>query len=296
MLGWLHVFVTDDAVLYRLDRRRGHEVVEDIIGLRYDGTLIHDGLASYGWFFRADHQQCVAHLLKRCRELLETAAAGAVRFPRAVKSLLQRGLDVRDRFLVQAIPPHGLASLRGRLTAELQRLVGPVKTHAGNERLAKFLDAHLSEVFWFLSDPAHIAATNNESEFELRFNVIARKLSGGNRSEQGRHAQEVLPSITRTCRKLGREPYDFLHQTLRSPNPIPLYTEIGTVNSYVKTCLACMDCGQPVRDDAPISFCNVRKVIWVSWGARARSVVCCAHRQHTTDFTRARHLQVPCNR
>jgi transposase len=220
---WLHVFVTEDAVLYRLDRHRGHEVAEDILGLGYDGTLIHDGLASYGWFFRADHQQCVAHLLKRCRELLETATAGAVRFPRAVKSLLQRGLDVRDRFLAQAITPHGLASLRGRLTAELGRLVTPVKTHAGNERLAKFLDAHLSEVFWFLSDPAHIAATNNESEFELRFNVIARKLSGGNRSQAGRHAQEVLPSITRTCRKLGIEPHEFLHHTIRSPTPVPLY-------------------------------------------------------------------------
>lgn len=220
---WLHVFVTEDAVLYRLDRHRGHEVAEDILGPGYDGTLIHDGLASYGWFFRADHQQCVAHLLRRCRELLETATAGAVRFPRAVKSLLLRGIDVRDRFLAQAITPQGLASLRGRLTAELGRLVTPVKTHAGNERLAKFLEAHLSEVFWFLSDPAHIAATNNESEFELRFNVIARKLSGGNRSQAGRHAQEVLPSITRTCRKLGIEPHEFLHKTIRSPTPIRLY-------------------------------------------------------------------------
>lgn len=221
--AWLHVLVTDEAVLYRLDPRRGHEVAEEVLGLGYDGTLIHDGLASYGWFFRAHHQQCVAHLLKRCRELLETARAGAVRFPRAVQSLLQRGLAVRDRFLAQEITSGGLASLRGRLTAELGRLVAPVKTHAGNERLAKFLEAHLSEVFWFLSNPAHIAATNNESEFELRFNVIARKLSGGNRSEQGRHAQEVLPSITRTCRKLGIEPHAFLHQTIRSPTPIPLY-------------------------------------------------------------------------
>jgi len=222
--AWLHVLVTEEAVLYRLDRRRGHEVAEEIIGLRYEGTLIHDGLASYGWFCRANHQQCVAHLLKRCRELLETARAGAVRFPRAVTSLLRRGLDVRDRFLSGAITPCGLASLRGRLTAELRRLITPVKRHAGNERLAKFLDAHRSEVFWFLSNPARIAATNNESEFELRFNVIARKLSGGNRSESGRHAQEVLPSITRTCRKLGIEPHTFLHQTLRSPTPTRLYS------------------------------------------------------------------------
>lgn len=223
LLHWLHVFVTEEAVLYRIDRGRGHEVPAGILGLDYDGTLIHDGLASYGRFTRAFHQQCLAHLLKRCRNLLETATAGAVRFPRAVQALLLRSLAVRDRFLAGDVTERGLASLAGRLTAALERLVTPVRTHVGNERLARFLHKHLDEVFWFLTCPQGIAATNNESEFELRFNVIARKLSGGNRSEAGRHAQEVLPSITRTCRKLGREPHDFLHQTIRSPNPVPLY-------------------------------------------------------------------------
>ena len=223
VLHWLHVFVTEEAVLYRIDRRRGHAVPAEIIGLDYGGTLIHDGLASYDRFARARHQQCLAHLLKRCRDLLETATAGAVRFPRAVKDLLQRGLAARDRFLAGTLTPRGLATLRGRLTAALEQLVGPVKRHAGNERLAKFLETHLDEVFRFLEDPAHVSATNNESEFELRFNVIARKLSGGNRSEQGRLAQQLLPSITRTCRKLHQEPFDFLRQTLCSTIPITLY-------------------------------------------------------------------------
>jgi transposase len=108
--------------------------------------------------------------------------------------------------------------------------VTPVQRHAGNERLAAFLEQHRDAVFRFLTAPADISATNNESEFELRFNVIARKLSGGNRSESGRLAQQTLPSIIRTCRKLGREPYEFLCQTLCSPTPLPLYTMGGTVN------------------------------------------------------------------
>jgi hypothetical protein len=105
--------------------------------------------------------------------------------------------------------------------------VAPVKRHAGNERLAAFLEQHREEVFRFLNDPEMISATNNESEFELRFKVIARKLSGGNRTHHGRMAQEILPSITRTCRKLAREPYEFLRQTLCSPTPIPLYPDPG---------------------------------------------------------------------
>jgi transposase len=224
------VVVSEEAVLYRIDRRRGHEVLAELIGRDYAGTLIHDGLPSYNQFWRAQHQQCLAHLLKRCRELLETATAGAVRFPRAVKDLLQRSLSVRDRFLAGELTPAGLSSLRGRLTAALERLVTPVKRHAGNERLAAFLEKHRHDVFRFLTNPADISATNNESEFELRFHVIARKLSGGNRSESGRQAQQTLPSIIRTCRKLGREPYEFLCQTLCSPTPLPLYTTNGAVN------------------------------------------------------------------
>jgi hypothetical protein len=83
---------------------------------------------------------------------------------------------------------------------------------------------------WFLTAPADISATNHESEFELRFNVIARRLSGGNRSEAGRQAQQTLPSIIRTCRKLGREPYDLLCQPLCSPTPLPLDTTNRAVN------------------------------------------------------------------
>jgi transposase len=217
VLHWLHVCVADEAVLYRIDRRRGHQVLAELIGQDYAGTLIHDGLASYDRFWRAAHQQCLAHLLKRCRELLETATAGATRFPRAVKGLLQRSLSVRDRFLAGELTPAGLSSLRGRLRAALERLVA-------------FLEQHRDEVFQFLTHPETISATNNESEFELRFNVIARKLSGGNRTTAGSVAQMTLPSITRTCRKLGREPYEFLRHTLCSTTPLPLYTTAGAVN------------------------------------------------------------------
>lgn len=221
-LKWLHVMVSKNAVLYQIGGR-GREVLESLIGRHFRGTLIHDGYASYDGFWLADHQQCVAHLLKRCRELLETATRGAVRFPRAVKELLQRGLSIRDRFQTGELTLPGIRALGTKLTTQLSALVERVKSHAGNERFAKFLEKHLREVFWFLQHPATVSATNNESEFELRFNVIARKLSGGSRSEAGLTAQQTLPSIIRTCRKLNHDPFDYLENTLRSPNPTPLF-------------------------------------------------------------------------
>ena len=58
--------------------------------------MTHDGWAPYRRFWRAAHQLCLAHLLRRCRELLETAARGAVLFPRKVKALLAEALAARD--------------------------------------------------------------------------------------------------------------------------------------------------------------------------------------------------------
>ena len=165
------------------------------------------------------------HLLKRCRELLETAVGGAVRFPRAVADLLQQGLDIRDRYLADDLTLRGVRGQGTRLMHRLDELVSRVKTHAGNERLAKFLQNHLADVFCFLQQPDAVSATNNESEFELRFNVIARKLSGGNRSEFGVRAQETLPSVIRTCRKNDRDPFHFLVQTLRNTNTPTLITK-----------------------------------------------------------------------
>jgi len=80
--------------------------------------LIHEGYAAYQAFWRATHQQRVAHLLKRCRGLLEVASGGAVRFPHAVKELWQRGLAARGRHFAEDLTRIGLKRIAMGLTQE----------------------------------------------------------------------------------------------------------------------------------------------------------------------------------
>src|SRR6516165_9747731 len=61
-----------------------HAVAEAILGLDYDGTMIHDGWSPYDQFEDARHQQCLNHLLRRADDLAATATRGAVCFPRRV--------------------------------------------------------------------------------------------------------------------------------------------------------------------------------------------------------------------
>lgn len=215
--AWLHAFVTDRATCYVAHPNRSADPLAEIIGWDYPGTLIHDGWSPYERFKNAHHQQCVRHLLNRGKELLESATAGAVRFPRAVRDVLGRALETRDRFETGEITDHGRLVLRGRLRVELKRLVTPIKVHPGNETFAAFLESHLDDVFEFLRQPG-IDATNYRAEQAIRPAVVNRKVWGGNRTMAGARDQSILMSILRTCHQRALDSLDFLSQALRAPS------------------------------------------------------------------------------
>ena len=198
-MAWMHGFVTPLATVYHVAVGRGYEVAEPIIGERYSGTMIHDGWSPYDRFFFARHQQCLAHLLRRCKGLLQTARAGAARFPLQVRRLLLDALALRDRRNDGELSTHGLAVAVGRLTSRLDRMLYWTKNHPDNERLAKHLAKHHNQLFTFLKTPG-IDATNYRAEQAMRPAAVNRKVWGGNRTLAGAHAQSVLMTVLRTGR------------------------------------------------------------------------------------------------
>jgi transposase len=214
--------VGQEATAYAIDPTRSGAVAEAILGLDYDGTLIHDGWSPYDQFEDARHQLCLNHLLRRADEMAATATRGAVCFPRRVAELLRAGLDLRERHAAGEISRHGLAVARGRLENELTDLVFPPKMNAANERLAQHLWAHRDDLLTFLRQP-RLDATNWRAELAIRFGVILRKVWGGSRTCAGARAQPVLMSVWRTCWQQGRSALDILSQLLRgTPVALPL--------------------------------------------------------------------------
>jgi transposase len=213
-LAWLHTIVSPDVTVYLIDPTRSGDVAGRVLGLDYAGLLGHDGWSAYDRFTLACHQQCLAHLLRRCDELLQTATGGAVLFPRRVKSLLGQALELRDRHQAGQVSDHGVLVARGQLTNRLADLVLPAKRHEGNERFAQHLWNHRDELFAFLKFPA-IEATNWLAEHAIRFGVILRKVWGGNRTWAGAKAQSVLMSFWRTCWQQGRSALDTFSRLLR---------------------------------------------------------------------------------
>lgn len=228
LLAWLHVAVGQDAVAYLVHTRRGLEASALLIGEGYAGTLIHDGWAPYGNFELATHQTCLAHLLRRCQELLETAVGGAVLFPRRVQELLTEALEVRDRRDAGTIQPATAARQAKGLEQRMEALIAPPKTHAGNEKLAAHLWEHQTELFTFLQFPG-IDATNWRAEQAIRPAVVNRKVWGGNRTRAGAQAQGVLLSVLATARLVKVDAVEFISKVLRAlPGRRPLLPTAGT--------------------------------------------------------------------
>jgi hypothetical protein len=75
---------------------RGFAQAGSILGAEYAGWLIHDGWRVYYKLLKAAQQSCVAHWMRRCRDMAEVATPAAARFPLGVGELLQQGLSLRD--------------------------------------------------------------------------------------------------------------------------------------------------------------------------------------------------------
>jgi transposase len=222
-LAWLHVFVSHRETCYVIDPTRSQQPAERLLGLDWSGTLVHDGWSVYDCFTAAAHQQCLAHLRRRCQELLDTAARGAVRLPRAVLALVDRAWALRRAWRGHRLSGDALAEQGLLLSCELDRLASGRFTHAANGRLARHLRKHALHWFWFLLDPT-IQATNHWAERAIRPAVVNRKVWGGNRTWAGAQAQGVLMSVIRTCRQRACEPFSFLLDVRRCTQPqlIPL--------------------------------------------------------------------------
>lgn len=227
--AWLHVWVGDRVTCYGIDPQRSAAVLERVIGVDWEGVLGHDGFASYGRFTEAVHQQCLAHVLRRARDLLTTATGGAVHFPRRIIALFTEAIHERNRCWRGEMTAAQLQTRRDDFDDRLRALVYRRCEVPEYERLAQHLGDHFAEWFAFVSD-AQIEATNWRAEQAIRPAVVNRKVWGGNRTTTGARAQSVLQSVVETCRRQSRGVLDYVSHTLRSvgnlflPRPVLLPT------------------------------------------------------------------------
>jgi transposase len=210
---WLHGWVGDEATCYVIDRHRSADALEEVIGLDYSGTLVHDGFASYDRFIEALHQGCVAHVLRRAHNLEQHQIGRARAFSRQVIDLFQEALGVRDAVAAGATTLADPCAVYEEYCDRLRDLTERPRGNEANDTFAKHLYNYSHAWFVFLMDP-NVPAANYQAEQALRTPIVNRKVFGGNRTNAGCRAQEITSSTIQTCKQQKRSAFAFLRDAV----------------------------------------------------------------------------------
>jgi transposase len=201
MNGYLWSFSTPNVRLFVRRPSRGHEVPESVLGSAYRGTVVSDFYSAYSYHL-GSHQRCWVHLLRDLKKLQETFAD---------EPSVQEWADEVYHLYVDATSVcHLRRKDRVRARERFQdRAVALALSYRKTDRpqalLAQRLYRFASELFTFVEHP-EIPPDNNAAERAIRPAVIARKISGGTRSEQGSEVRTTLMSLFGTWTLRGLDP------------------------------------------------------------------------------------------
>ena len=219
--AWLWVFTNQEVTVYAIRDNRSSDVVIEILGQEFRGTLASDCFLAYddrrlkAWL----KQKCLSHLLKDLKEMKENKTGRALHFARQLTVLLQQAIALKTE--KPHLDPFTFYQRSQVLEAQLDALIGPRRRlkDRDNARFARRLRKHRAHLlrFLYLDD---LDATNNQAERMLRPAVITRKTNGCNRTRQGADAHAILSSVLVTCRQHSIPILDYLVQ-LQLPGGIP---------------------------------------------------------------------------
>ncbi len=209
--AWLWVYVGDTVTIYDIAAGRGYRDAAAILGEDFAGVLERDGWAPYRKFTAAAHQTCVAHLLRRCSELIGDAVAGQAKVPHALRRILLDALAVRDAGLDGA----ALVARVGELQARIEAFCARTPAHDPNRKLVAHVARERDHLLTFLTRDG-VAATNWRAEQALRGMICNRKHWGGNKTRAGADSAAVIASILRTADQQHVDPVDVLADIQRT--------------------------------------------------------------------------------
>ncbi|MBF0216443.1 MAG: transposase [Candidatus Omnitrophica bacterium] len=178
------------------------------------GVLITDFLSAYNKI-AAKKQRCLLHLLRDLSKVLEfwdREDKGVIRYARRLVKILKDGIKLYDEHRNKEWDEEYIRR-RKRIVESLEDFRFPDPNKKILNRIAKRLERHKNEIFtiFYVKD---IESHNNRAEREIRPGVIRRKITYGNRSEQGARYHSVLMSVIQTAKLNGMDVLDTLKTIL----------------------------------------------------------------------------------
>jgi len=206
---WLWVFSTKEYCYYTITKCRGSPVVEQALGVIYEGVLICDFWYAYNQIQALAKQRCYYHLFTELVKVDRTNTSKEWKgFRKKLKKLLKDALRLQEN--KSTLDSIVFERRKKRLHKRLEWLIETVSKDKDVKRLIKRLKRHQDELFTFLD--YDVSPYNNHGEQQMRPPVISRKISQQNRSEAGALTQAILMSLFRTALLQGLNPVEYVKE------------------------------------------------------------------------------------
>lgn len=223
---WVWSISRHDAVFYRVDPSRGHEVIVEMLE-GFEGALVSDGYSAYRAARKALAARGIAITLSDCwshaRRAFVEAEASYPECAEAIRLigelfLIERELPCWEIIEDPVLREAQLAHIREVRAARSAPIVEQLRTWANAQRAlpqSKFAEAltYLQNQ-WdglkvFLTDP-RVPLSNNHAERSLRDVVVGRKNHYGSKSKRGTEVAAVFYSLLESASMVGVDPKAYL--------------------------------------------------------------------------------------
>lgn len=204
---WVWVFRTDTDILLVIRNSRGSDVIKEILGAAYRGTIICDCWSAYNSMKYAIIQRCWAHLLRKAKDYAKTVSG--ISFYNGLKALFDEIKTFNAGNPLQAERYAKYISMMD----ELSKLIAD---HAHCSEIAdvvRYIDNKFEQWFTCIKIEG-VEPTNNFAEQAIRESVIVRKIIGAFRSETGPTYYETLASLIASWQLKGLDLEMQLNQML----------------------------------------------------------------------------------
>lgn len=207
---WIWCFRAAMFTCFRIDSSRGSQVLVEVLGREFAGTLGCDYFSAYRKYMgdgQALVQFCLAHLIRDVKFLTTLPEPSTVAYGQQLLEALRAMFHVvhQREIMEPGVFQQALEQARDQLM-----IVGkqaPEQRAAQN--MARRFNLHGEAYFRFITTPA-IEPTNNLAEQAIRFVVLDRHVTQGTRSEIGRNWCQRIWTAIATCTQQQRSVFEYL--------------------------------------------------------------------------------------
>jgi transposase len=225
---WVWSISRHDAVYYRLNPSRGHEVVVDLLD-GFDGVLMVDDYAGY----QAARKLLPKTILVLCwahvRRKFVTAAASYPECDEALEHIdrlfeIERDLPNWQVITDPKLRKNALIQIQGTRAQRSKPIVGALLAWAKEQRslpgstlrnALEYMTTNWADLIRFIVEP-RAPMSNNAAERTLRGPVVGRKNHLGSKSQRGTQVAALFYSLIESAKLSGKDPAAYLRAAVEA--------------------------------------------------------------------------------